>query len=500
MKKTVLGTSIVAALALLSACSSVDTNKSAAPVKGGDIGRSALAANDGWASVGGGVDGGAKAKPENVYTVSNRAELVKALAAGGTAPKIIYVKGSINLSVDDNNKELFEKDYAAPGYDFNAYVKTYAPAVWNTKLAANKRPERKLSGPLEEAREKSSENQKKRIVIDVTSNTTIVGLGADAKIVKGNLMIGNGTENVIIRNITFEDAFDYFAGWDPGDSWNADKSYPGCQEAFVDAKTGPQQCPGGRWNSEYDNISINGGKRVWIDHCTFTDGDRDDKKFPSVFPFPHNQIEQKVQHHDGLIDITNSADLVTITYNHFQKHDKTSLIGGSDSLTSDAGKLNVTYYGNYFENSGQRLPRVRFGKVHSYNNLIVGDAAGYDPKLSGLAAHEKALKESGAVPIYRGAFGIGKDSLIYSENNAFEIKNGGASIAGVIQGGTKFFDAGSIVNGQAADLVAAINSVDPKRQVSADLGWKPTLYGGKTPIPAKDVPAHVRANAGAGKL
>ncbi|MEC5397208.1 pectate lyase family protein [Uliginosibacterium sp. H1] len=475
-------TAALVAAGLLAACAGAPTLNPRQP----------LIANDGWAA---GTDGGSKAVDANVYTVSNRAELVRALQAGGNPalPKIIQVKGTINLSVDDNNKELLEKDYADPAYNFDAYVKAYAPAVWNVKLV-NGRPDRKLAGPLEAARERSAENQKKRIVINVTSNTSIVGLGKDAKIVKGNLMIGAGTENVIIRNITFEDAFDYFPGWDPGDSWAANKAYPGCQDAYVDAKTGPQQCPGGRWNSEYDSISVNGGKRVWIDHCTFTDGDRPDKMFPPVFPFPHNQIEQKVQHHDGQVDITNGADLVTLTYNHFKDHDKTSLIGGSDSLTSDAGKLNATFRGNWFENAGQRMPRVRFGKVHSFNNYFTGDASGMpDPKLNVVQNHERAIKESKGIPIFRNGFGIGKDSAIYSENNYFDIRNGTVEYAAAVQGGTKFFDAGSIVNGQPAEFAKALPKLSP------DVGWKPTLYG-KQPIPAKDVPAYVKANAGAGKL
>ncbi|MDQ8023529.1 MAG: hypothetical protein REI94_16945 [Moraxellaceae bacterium] len=454
--------------------------------------RQPLMANDGWAA---GTDGGSKAADANVYTVSNRAELVKALQAGGNPklPKIIQVKGTINLSVDDNNKELLEKDYADPAYNFEAYVKAYAPAVWNVKLV-NGRPDRKLSGPLEAARERSAENQKKRIVIDVTSNTSIVGLGKDAKIVKGNLMIGAGTENVIIRNITFEDAFDYFPGWDPGDSWSANKAYAGCQDTYVDAKTGPQQCPGGRWNSEYDSISVNGGKRVWIDHCTFTDGDRPDKMFPPVFPFPHNQVEQKVQHHDGQVDITNGADLVTLSYNHFKDHDKTNLLGGSDSSKDDPGKLNVTFRGNWFDNAGQRMPRVRFGKVHSFNNYFSGDASGApDSKLDAVKNHERGIKESKGIPIFRNGFGIGKDSAIYSEHNYFDIKNGSVEHAAAVQGGTKFFDAGSIVNGQPAEFAKALPKLSP------DVGWKPTLYG-KQPIPAKDVPAYVKANAGAGKL
>lgn len=497
MKKTVLGTAVLTAIAVLSACSSVSSTKSDGSTGAkGDIGRSTLAANDGWAAVGAGVDGGSKAKPENVYTVSNRAELVKALNGAGNAAKIIYVKGRISLNVDDNNKELTEKDYA-PDFDFNAYTKEYAPATWNQKLDKG-RPVRDLTGPLEEARKRGSAKQKQRVVVDVPSNTTIVGLGNDAKIVHGNLKIGANSENVIIRNITFEDAFDLFPGWDPGDSWRVDKSYPGCQEAYVDAKTGPQLCPGGRWNSEYDNITVDGGKRVWIDHCTFNDGDRPDKLYPPNFPFPQNEITQKIQHHDGLIDVVNGADFVTISYNVFKDHDKTSLIGSSDSSKIDPGKLSVTYHHNLFDNSGQRLPRVRFGKVNSYNNFFSGDAAGMDdPKLNAYENHQKAIKEHGSNNVFRGAFGIGKDSLIYSENNWFEVKNAGPSAIAAIQGGTKFFDKGSYFNGKPVDALKELNA-SAKTPLTADVGWTPVYPS--APLPATEVPAHVKANAGAGKL
>lgn len=505
MRMSILTVSLMAAGVLLSSCATMEGDTSAAPatpVASGDIGRQALPAKDGWAAEDGGTYGGSKATADHVYIVTNRAELVKALAGGGDAnvAKIIYVKGRISLNVDDNNRELTEKDYAAPGYSFDEYVKAYAPATWNTKLVKGK-PERKLSGPQEAAREASQKAQGKRVVVHVTSNTSIVGMGKDAKIVHGNLYLGDGVENVIIRNITFEDSFDLFPQWDPGDSFKVDKSYPGCQADYVDAAKGPQLCPGGRWNSEYDLISINGGKRVWIDHCTFNDGDRPDKLFPPNFPFPQNQVEQKIQHHDGLVDITNGADLVTLSYNHFQDHDKTSLIGGSDSKGDlDSGKLNVTYHDNWFDNSGQRLPRVRFGKVHSYNNYFTGDSIGApDPKKSAYENHLYTLKVHGPNNIFRGAFGIGKESAIYSEDNYMDVKNSDPEYFASVQGGTKFFDQGSMFNGKPIDAVAVINAADPKHKVSPDLGWKPALYAHK-PIPAAEVPAYVKANAGAGKL
>jgi len=492
------------AAGILSACATGPASQ----VGGLPLERQTLAANDGWAALDAGVSGGAAATAENVFTVSSRKELVDAFHKAGDAPKIILVKGSINLSTDDTGNELTEKDYAVAPYNFNEYMKAYAPAVWNVKLEKG-RPVRDLTGPQEEAREASVKRQRAQVQIVVPSNTSIIGLGKDAKIVRGNLVVGfmgdvaknaaSATQNVIIRNITFEDAFDYFPGWDPGDSWKLDKSYPGCQEAYVDGNVGPQKCPGGRWNSEYDSISVNGGKRVWIDHCTFSDGDRPDKKFPPVFPFPHNEITQKVQHHDGAIDITNGADLVTVSFSHFKDHDKTNLIGGSDSKGPvDAGKLRATFHHNYYENIGQRMPRVRFGQVHVYNSYFVGDAtAADDPKLNVYQNHLRAIERKTANNVFRQALGVGKDSAIYSENNVFDINNGGADVVAVNMGGKVFFDAGSVVNGAPTDLLKAANAVG--KPLTADVGWKPTLYGSKV-LPAAEVKDYVKANAGAGKL
>lgn len=496
MKKNVLVLSLAAA-GLLAACASGGPEKGA--VGSGDLGRAVLAADDGWAAAEGVVTGGSAAKAENEFTVSTRKEFVDALAKAANASKIIRVKGTINLSSDDNNKELTEKDYAVAPYNFNDYMKAYAPAVWNAQPLVKGRPERKLSGPQEEARLAAVKKQRATIMIQVPSNTTIVGLGKDAKIVKGNLVIGPDSENVIIRNIAFEDAFDYFPGWDPGDDFKIDKSYPGCQEAFVDAKTGPQNCPGGRWNSEYDSISVNGGKRVWIDHCSFNDGDRPDKLFPPVFPFPHNQVTQKVQHHDGMVDITNGANFVTISHSVFKDHDKAFLIGSSDSSKLDPGKLNVTLYGNYFENVGQRSPRVRFGKVHVYNNHFVADATGFGKGATALESHKQELDAKATHNIARGLVGVGNASAIYSEANVFEVKNGTADIAvSVYSGGKVFFDAGSMFNGKAVDLLKEVNAASGKA-LSPDVGWKPTLVATKV-MPAAEVPAYVKANAGPGKL
>jgi pectate lyase len=63
---------------------------------------------------------------------------------------------------------------------------------------------------------------------------------------------------------------------------------------------------------------------------------------------------------------------VTVSWNHFHDHSKTSLVGHSDGFTADIGFLKVTYHHNWFNGTEQRHPRVRFGDpVHVYNNYYL---------------------------------------------------------------------------------------------------------------------------------
>ena len=76
-----------------------------------DLGRETLQPENGWAASGSGVIGGSAAVDAQIYTVTNRAELIAALNNGVTSstspsnpsnePKIIYVQGTIEtLNVD----------------------------------------------------------------------------------------------------------------------------------------------------------------------------------------------------------------------------------------------------------------------------------------------------------------------------------------------------------------------------------------------------------------
>ncbi|MCC3378793.1 polysaccharide lyase family 1 protein [Paenibacillus farraposensis] len=398
-----------------------------------DIGKETLGSKDGWAAFSTGTTGGAAASSSNIFTVTNRQQLVDALGkSSNTTPKIIYVKGTINANVDDNNKPLGLNDYKDPKYDFDAYLKAYDPSTWGKKPP---------SGTLEQAREASQKNQASRVVIQIPSNTTIVGLGSNAVINGANFQLKKGTDNVIIRNIEFQDAYDYFPQWDP-----------------TDGSTG-------NWNSEYDNITISGATHVWIDHNSFNDGSHPDSQNGTFFG-------RDYQHHDGALDMVNQADLVTASYNHFSNHDKTTLIGNSDSKKADEGTLRVTMHHNYYENTIQRTPRVRYGQVHVYNNYYTGD-----------------VKRSEYPVLY--VWGAGKSSKIFAENNVIDVAGLSASEIVAALGGKALSDTGTLLNGQAVNAGSSAG-------LSSSVGWKPSLYDKISP--SASVKAEVTSQAGSGKL
>jgi pectate lyase len=551
---------------------------------------------DGWANVWTGdasrvTNGGADADAAHVYTVTNRTELVRALypdaviAADGTfssanradpTPKIIYVRGRISLSTNAAGEELTLEDYACPGYDFELFKTVYAPTEWN-KLLDDGAPRAipPCPGSQEELRQCSVRRQRASVEVRVGSNTSILGLGSDAKIVHGGLVIGGGSpggappqlgpptltaavatacgieppgapapaaaapapapaaglvptaENVIVRNVTFEDAFDMFPAWTPDDSYSEppavanpeDLLYPLCQATYDPAsEAGPQQCPGGRWNSEYDTLRVQNASHVWVDHCTFNDGDRDTQS--SVWQAPYDSYTMRLQPHDGALDINGFADFVTVSNSVFRNHDKVMLIGGSDTVrdTNGWGFLSVTVHHNEFIDCGQRLPRVRFGKVHVYSNYVEGKL---QPEIESPADWQK--KPMPAHPM-GSALAVGHLGKVYSEGNVYQLTGYPGDPAPTDQDvvtlayratpttgttpdvnqQTYFFDSGSLLNGAPTDLMAAAQeratSSNRPALLSTDSVWKPSDSYAYKPTAAADVKTALATSAGAGKL
>ncbi|MCW8380335.1 pectate lyase family protein [Streptomyces justiciae] len=401
-----------------------------------DISRDTLPANDGWASEGVGTTGGAAADAEHVFVVTDRAELVAALGGGSSTPKIIKIAGTIDANTDDDGDHLSCADYVTDGYDLQKYLAAYDPRTWGSA---------KPSGPQEEARQASAARQADRVTLTVGSNTTIVGL--KGAVLKGaNLQVKNAT-NVIIRNLDSRDAYDCFPVWQPNNGGLGD------------------------WKTAYDNIWLTGSNHVWVDHVTLSDKGHPDEKEPTYFG--RNYLR-----HDGLLDITNGSDLVTVSWSRFADHDKAMLIGNSDSATGDRGKLRVTLHHNQFESVVQRAPRVRFGQVHVYNNRYV-------------------------VPTddYRYSIGVSTESGVYAQNNAFTTL-GRIEVADLVKSwnGTALHDEGTLFNGFPVDLLPIYNAYNSgsERDLTADVGWTPTLH---TKIDsAETADREVARGAGAGRI
>jgi pectate lyase len=420
-----------------------------------DLGGQVLPAGDGWASLPTdalprGTTGGSAAAPERVHRVRNRNELVAALAYPDATPKIVEVEGTIDANVDASNAPLGCEDYHRPDpetgtpYSLDAFLAAYDPATWGRVNP---------SGPLERARAASASAQQSRVRIRIPANTTIVGVGGDARVlgawfdIRPGTSSGNVPMNIIIRNLNFEDTFDCFPQWAPND---------GAQ---------------GNWNSLYDTISIRNSTHVWIDHNRFADVATADDTLPVHFG-------RLYQVHDGLLDVTNESDLVTISWNRFSNHDKAMLVGSSDGATADRGKLRLTLHNNLFENLGQRVPRVRYGQVHLYNNAYVVDAGG--------------------IGRYGYSWGVGIESQIVAEENHFQVHPAITPDLLIERfNGQRIRATGTLFNGLGArnvvDVVAAFNAANGN-VLDGTVDWTPWLHG--RVFPASKVPSSVRRGAG----
>jgi pectate lyase len=150
--------------------------------------------------------------------------------------------------------------------------------------------------------------------VDIGSNTTVLGVGSSSGFTGGGLRLKKVT-NVVVRNLN------------------------------ISKPVAPA-----------DGITVQASTKVWIDHNSFS-ADRDHDK----------------DYYDGLLDINHGSDDVTVSWNTFKDHFKGSLVGHSDSNAGeDTGHLKVTYHHNHFSNVYSRIPSLRFGTGHFYNNYVAG--------------------------------------------------------------------------------------------------------------------------------
>jgi len=148
------------------------------------------------------------------------------------------------------------------------------------------------------------------------SNVTIIGVGNGAVFDQLGIHIREA-RNIIIQNVTIRNV----------------------------KKSGSPTSNGG------DAIGMESGVRnVWVDHVTLEASGGESEGF------------------DGLFDMKDDTQYVTLSYSTLRNSGRGGLIGSSESDRSNGF---VTFHHNLYENIDSRTPLLRGGVAHIYNNSYV---------------------------------------------------------------------------------------------------------------------------------
>lgn len=224
--------------------------------------------------------------------------------------------------------------------------------------------------------------------IPIGSNKTVEGV--DGAELHGAVRM-DGSVNVILKNLKI-------VGNDCADAEPGSNGLPDC-------------------SSGADAVTIRGGAHhVWVDHCDVSDGS------------------------DGNLDVTEESDYVTVSWTKFSYsrqrdggHHFSNLVGGGDGATEDAGKLRVTFHHCWWaDRARERMPRVRYGKVHVFNSLYTASGNNY---CVGVGVFANVLTESNVFigvsdPIETQSYS-NAESVAVARNNLYIDTTGATSDLGV---------------------------------------------------------------------
>ncbi|MFE7812363.1 polysaccharide lyase family 1 protein [Streptomyces sp. NPDC057433] len=155
-----------------------------------------------------------------------------------------------------------------------------------------------------------------KIELKQISNVSIVGVGSGAVFDQLGIHIREAS-NIIIQNVTVRNV----------------------------KKSGSPTSNGG------DAIGMESGVRnVWVDHATLEASGGESEGY------------------DGLFDMKNDTQYVTLSYSILRNSGRGGLIGSSES---DRSNGYVTFHHNKYENIDSRTPLLRGGISHIYNNHYV---------------------------------------------------------------------------------------------------------------------------------
>ncbi|MET0355479.1 MAG: hypothetical protein ABW044_01815 [Cellvibrio sp.] len=224
--------------------------------------------------------------------------------------------------------------------------------------------------------------------LNVPSNTTLYGDTNNQGHLK-NIELKLSGENYILRNLIFSEVV----------------------AVAIKDSAGNLLVAEGAGN---DSLSINGARHVWIDHCelysSLTPGQVYDFSGPTEAADGVIDEYDAKDFYDGLIDIKNGASFITLSHNYFHDHWKAILIASSDTQDNGDSNTRVTLHHNYFKDIISRIPLLRYGKGHFYNNYVQGTL----PTIYG-----KVTRVDSVFNLRQGAQGLIEGNYIQGTEDSF---------------------------------------------------------------------------------
>lgn len=239
---------------------------------------------NGFAALNGGTTGGGNA---SAVTVSQCDALVNAVS--GNTPKVVHIA---NTTIDCRNRG----NYVAACPLTCSDGKVFHRVPVGTQSCSD------LGGSNNTTENVEVYDRR----INVGSNTTLIGLGANSRVLGGSFNLGDAS-NVIIKNFTIEDV------------------NPGLVEAG-------------------DAITLYNSRHIWIDHMRT------------------NLIS------DGHVDMNYSQN-VTLSWNHFMGYNA-KVCDNQHHYTNGVVDSEVTFHHNFWDTNSGRNPRLSgtSTQAHIYNN------------------------------------------------------------------------------------------------------------------------------------
>lgn len=217
--------------------------------------------------------------------------------------------------------------------------------------------------------------------------------------------------NIIIRNIIFDELWE----WDEKTTGEYDRN-------------------------DWDFITLNSCSKIWIDHCTFGkayDGIVDSKGgsnkitiswcyFPSAdlsensfFMKQLNALEENKSSYPMYNYLRTNVGLSKEEIAKISAGQKKTHLVGSNSFEDGNADLEITLANNFYENSQDRMPRLRAGNAHVYNTIM--DSSG-NREINNITKERLSAKSS-EMTQKKYNFGITSNGALSTEDGAVLVEN-----------------------------------------------------------------------------